>query len=66
MYIHMYTYTHHKNKSKQHLTTATEKITLTLTMKKKIGSTLDARCRARAIHRSAPQRSPVSDSDTDP
>ena len=28
--------------------------------------TLDARCRARAIQRSAPQRSPVADSDTDP
>ena len=31
-----------------------------------LGSTLDARCRARAIQRSAPQRSPVADSDTDP
>ena len=31
-----------------------------------LGLTLDARCRARAIQRSAPQRSPVADSDTDP
>jgi len=31
-----------------------------------LGSTLGARCRARAIQRSAPQRSPVADSDTDP
>ena len=29
-----------------------------------LGSTIDARCRARAIQRSAPQRSPVADSDT--
>ena len=29
-----------------------------------LGLTLDARCRARAIQRSAPQRSPVADSDT--
>ena len=31
-----------------------------------LSSTLDARCRARAIQCFAPQRSPVSDSDTDP
>ena len=31
-----------------------------------LGLTLDARCRARAIQRSAPQRSPVADSDTNP
>jgi len=31
-----------------------------------LGSTLDARCRAREIQRSAPQRSPVADSDTNP
>ena len=31
-----------------------------------LGSTLDARCRARAIQRSAPKRSPVADSDTGP
>jgi len=31
-----------------------------------LGLTLDARCRARTIQRSAPQRSLVADSDTDP
>jgi len=31
-----------------------------------LGLTLDVRCRARTIQRSAPQRSPVADSDTDP
>jgi len=31
-----------------------------------LGSTLVARCRARAIQRSAPQQSPVADSDADP
>jgi len=31
-----------------------------------LSSTLDARCRARAIQRSAPRRSPVADSDTEP